>query len=71
MEVYTHGNASVQFPLDVPFERTVLERRIMLRIREIGWPGNGLRACYRVFSSSCNGVHEAEWTHPVPSRTGS
>jgi hypothetical protein len=36
LEVYTLGNASVQFPLDVPFERTVLERRIMLRIREIG-----------------------------------
>ena len=33
---FTHGNASVQFPIDVPLERIVLERLITLRIREIG-----------------------------------
>ncbi len=36
LQGYTHGNASVQFPIDEPLERTVLERLIMLRIREIG-----------------------------------
>jgi uncharacterized protein YdhG (YjbR/CyaY superfamily) len=36
LQGYTHANASVQFPIDVPLERTVLERLIMLRIREIG-----------------------------------
>ena len=36
LQGYTHGNASVQFPVDVPLERIVLERLIALRIREIG-----------------------------------
>ena len=36
LQGYTHGNASVQFPIDVPLERIVLERLIALRIREIG-----------------------------------
>ena len=35
LQGYTHGNASVQFPLEVPLERIVLERLITLRIREI------------------------------------
>ena len=36
LQGYTYGNASVQFPTDVPLERIVLQRLIALRIREIG-----------------------------------
>ena len=36
LQGFTHGNASVQFPIDVPLERIVLERLIAPRICEIG-----------------------------------
>jgi uncharacterized protein YdhG (YjbR/CyaY superfamily) len=36
LQGFTHGNASVQFPIDRPLERNVLERLITLRIGEIG-----------------------------------
>lgn len=36
LQGFTHGNASVQFPIDEPLHRNVLERLIALRIGEIG-----------------------------------
>ena len=36
LQGFTHGNASVQFPIDAPLDRIVLERLITLRLHEIG-----------------------------------